>query len=114
MNFTNNDTDALDDTARDTGHRRQRLDGGPRARTSTAGGHPRRSPPVACVTGPHGTADPALIVIVVTTPAPRTAITIAAPTATATPTATSNNAADHEVSVCVRPTSSFTAAHPHR
>ena len=68
-----------------------------------------------CVAGPHGTADPALIVIEISTSRPEptiVALTAAAIPATAT-NSTVNN--DHRNgSVCVEARSSFTAAHPRR
>jgi hypothetical protein len=114
-NFTNSYTDALDDTAHDTGHQRQRLNGGPRARTSTPGGHPRRSPPVARSTGPRPADDPVRLKNMASNPTVAPDTTTSVVTAPASATTATNNADDHrEASVWVRPSSSFTAAHPHR
>lgn len=88
--------------------------GGPRARTATAGGHPRRIPPVACLAPPHVTGDPVLIAIVVETPALLTDTAIPALTATMTPTALNNTDDDCDAHVVAQAASWLTAAHPRR
>ena len=68
---------------------------------------------MACVAGSNRTSDPALIVVETHTVRPDTTMSVV--TAAATTATTPNSVAVHrDISVWIRPATSFMAAHPRR